>query len=193
MLAASRILSSAAFSDGTPIQFVREAQLGPPELNGPAGPRPSTIVNLANIEPQRVERPLVARTRRNLGEAAGSETTGLQHVEVAAGKESAPPHCHSLEEELFVMLEGDGVLLLDDQGKELQDGVVTEQGKGVARLALAAAQARRYRVVVTTAAEGETGAYSWRLTTYRSVSGATAGKGKVGRGAVLTAYVKRGF
>ena len=54
----------------------------------------------------------MVRTRRNLGRAAGSVTTGIQHVEVAPGKESAPAHCHSLEEEIFVILGGDGVLVL---------------------------------------------------------------------------------
>jgi uncharacterized cupin superfamily protein len=58
----------------------------------------------------------VVRTRRNLGRAAGSVTTGIQHVEVAPGKESAPAHCHSLEEEIFVILDGDGVLVLIDPG-----------------------------------------------------------------------------
>ena len=59
--------------------------------------------------------PRVARTRRNLGRAAGSVTTGLQHVVVAPGKESAPAHCHSLEEEIFVILDGDGVLVLGEE------------------------------------------------------------------------------
>ena len=59
-------------------------------------------------------RPRIHRTRRNLGTAVGSVTTGLQHVEVEPGKLSAPQHCHSLEEEIFVMLAGEGILLLGD-------------------------------------------------------------------------------
>ena len=31
------------------------------------------------------------------------------------GKDSSPQHCHSLEEELFVVLDGDGVLVLGDE------------------------------------------------------------------------------
>ena len=88
--------------DGLPAQFVREAELGPPELPAEPGPRPATIVNVADVEGKAVERQHVGRTRRNLGVAAGSVTTGLQHVEVIPGKESAPLHCHSLEDELFV-------------------------------------------------------------------------------------------
>jgi uncharacterized cupin superfamily protein len=101
--------------DGFPIQFVREAELGPPELPAEPGPRPDTIVNVADVEAKTVERRRVVRTRRNLGLAARSVTTGLQHVEVAPGKEAGPLHCHSLEEEIFVVLDGDGVLVLDDE------------------------------------------------------------------------------
>lgn len=112
----SRAVESVPFIvDGAPIQHVRESELGPPELPDSPGQRPSTIVNVADVEPRTVEREWVGRTRRNLGVAAGSITTGLQHVEVAPGKESAPLHCHSLEEEIFVMLDGDGVLVLDDR------------------------------------------------------------------------------
>jgi uncharacterized cupin superfamily protein len=99
---------------GAPIQFLREAELGPPDVPDP-GQRPSTIVNLGAVEPQRVERGPVARVRRNLGAAARSVQTGLQHVEVDPGKESAPLHCHSLEEEVFVILDGEGALVLDDR------------------------------------------------------------------------------
>ena len=49
---------------------------------------------------------------RNLGRAAGSPRTGLRLAEVLPGKLNAPPHCHSAEEEIFVVLDGDGHLLL---------------------------------------------------------------------------------
>jgi uncharacterized cupin superfamily protein len=106
--------SVAGALDGSPIQFVRESAAGPPELPPEPGPRPSTIVNVDDVEPKLIERRQVVRTRRNLGIAAGSDTTGIQHVEVAPGKESAPLHCHSAEEELFVILAGEGTLVLDD-------------------------------------------------------------------------------
>jgi len=109
--------------DGAPIQFVREAGVGPPELSEP-GRRPSTIVNLSDVEPATVERGRVFRTRRNLGRAAGSVRTGIQHVVVAPHKESAPQHCHSLEEEIFVILDGDGTLVLDDESEPVEPGHV---------------------------------------------------------------------
>jgi uncharacterized cupin superfamily protein len=122
--------------DGYPIQFVREAEAGPPELPAEPGPRPATIVNLADVEPHTVERPRVARTRRDLGRAAGSLTTGLQHVEVAPGKESAPQHCHSVEEEIFVVLGGDGVIVLDEEETPVRAGHVVSRpaATGVAHM-----------------------------------------------------------
>ena len=113
--------------DGAPAQFVHESALGPPELPPEPGPRPSTVVHLATVEPVRVERPRVVRTRRNLGQAVGSVTTGLQHCEIAPGKESAPPHCHSLEEEIFVILDGEGTLVLGDQETDVRAGHVVSR------------------------------------------------------------------
>jgi uncharacterized cupin superfamily protein len=105
--------SMPALVDGYPIQYVRESELGAPPVPAEgAGARPPTIVNVDDVEAVTVERPRVARTRRNLGRAAGSVATGIQHVEVMPGKESAPAHCHSLEEEIFVILAGDGVVVL---------------------------------------------------------------------------------
>jgi uncharacterized cupin superfamily protein len=69
--------------------------------------------------------------------AAGSISTGLQHVQVAPGKESGLLHCHSLEEEIFVMLKGDGVLVLDDREETpVRPGHVVARpaGTGVAHL-----------------------------------------------------------
>jgi uncharacterized cupin superfamily protein len=119
-------------AEGAPIQFVRESQLGPPELPAQAGPRPPTIVNLDAIEPESVHRGRVDRTRRNLGRAVGSVAAGLQHVEVRPGRESAPPHCHSLEEEIFVILDGDGVLVLGDEEQPVGPGNVVSRPAGTA-------------------------------------------------------------
>jgi uncharacterized cupin superfamily protein len=107
-----------------PIQFVREAERGAPELPSETGERPATVVNIDDVEPVVVERERVHRTRRNLGRAIGSVSSGLQHVTVQAGKESAPLHCHSSEEEIFVILGGDGVLILDGDETEVGPGHV---------------------------------------------------------------------
>jgi uncharacterized cupin superfamily protein len=120
----ARFVDSVAAEPGAPmVQFAREGGLGAPELPAP-GARPSTIVNVADVPGRTVERPLVARTRRNLGRAAGSVSTGLQHVEVVADKAAAPAHCHSLEEEIFVVLTGDGILRLGDEETPVRAGHV---------------------------------------------------------------------
>jgi uncharacterized cupin superfamily protein len=118
------VSSEPGVIEGAPAQHVLESRVGPPELSAEPGPRPQTIVNLEQVEPSEVTRPRVSRVRRNLGLAAGSVTIGLQHVEVRPGKESAPPHCHSLEEEIFVMLGGDGTLVLGEEEVPVRAGHV---------------------------------------------------------------------
>jgi uncharacterized cupin superfamily protein len=76
----------------------------------PPGPRPANVVASGTVEPERRD----GRLRRNLGSAAGSLHTGLKRLELEPGRLSAPPHCHSAEEELFVVLEGDGTLLIGE-------------------------------------------------------------------------------
>jgi uncharacterized cupin superfamily protein len=122
--------------DGTSTQFVLESQIGPPPLPADPAPRPPTIVNVEGVEAVTVERPRVVRTRRNLGRAAGSVTTGLQHVEVAPGKEAAPAHCHSIEEEIFVILDGQGVVVLGQEEAPVRSGHVIARpaGTGIAHM-----------------------------------------------------------
>ncbi len=121
---------------GARLQFAREAELGAPDLPDEPGPRPPNIVNLDSVEADRLERPRVVRTRRNLGRAVGSVTTGLQHVEVAPGKESSAQHCHSAEEEIFVILAGESALVLGDAETPVRPGhvVARPSGTGVAHV-----------------------------------------------------------
>jgi uncharacterized cupin superfamily protein len=113
--------------EGGPIQFAGEAELGPPEVSTEPGPRPQTIVNLDAVEAHRVKRPRVHRIRRRISAHAGSRQAGLQHVQVAPGMESSAQHCHSMEEELFVILHGDGVLVLDDAQTPIRAGHVVSR------------------------------------------------------------------
>ena len=91
-------------SDG-PHPWEREAAAGELELPEPS-PRPPTIVNRAGMEGDFGGRAFA------LGKAAGSVRTGLNYIALSAGEEGAPPHCHSAEEEIFVVLEGEGTLEL---------------------------------------------------------------------------------
>ncbi len=89
----------------------READAGPPEV-GAIAARPDHLVNLRDVEPQKRDGATVARVARDLGRAAGSYKTGLRHFDIDPGKLNSPPHCHSAEEEIFVVLDGEGTLEL---------------------------------------------------------------------------------
>ena len=85
----------------------REAEAGPPDVPE-LSPRPSRIVNVEATEPMVWSKTTIRSSWRDLARSAGSVRTGLRHVAIEAGALMAPPHCHAAEEEVFVVLEGDG-------------------------------------------------------------------------------------
>ena len=99
----------------------REAAAGELELP-PASPRPDRIVNVADVERDGRHGSTVASEQRELGRTAGSQRTGLNHVMVPPGMLNVPPHCHSAEEELFVVLEGGGSLELTPSPRQAAYG-----------------------------------------------------------------------
>ena len=115
----------------------REAAAGPPEVSE-LSPRPSTIVHVPDLDAVERDGATVGRRVRYAGREAGSDRTGLRHAEVFPGKLNAPPHCHSAEEEIFVVLDGDGQLLLweadgvDEHDVRAGSVVVRTAGTGVA-------------------------------------------------------------
>jgi len=110
--------------------WTREAAVGPSEV-AELSPRPGNIVNVNDLEPVERDAATVGRRNRDLGRAAGSRRTGLRHAEVLAGKLNAAPHCHSSEEEIFVVLDGEGDLLLWEAGGVTEHPV--RRGSVVAR------------------------------------------------------------
>jgi uncharacterized cupin superfamily protein len=93
--------------------WAREAAAGPPAWEE-LGERPSRIVNIADVpgEQRGSGAGTVGSVVKRIGDVAGSERTGLAHFVVEPGKLMNPPHAHSAEEELFVVLEGGGTLEL---------------------------------------------------------------------------------
>jgi uncharacterized cupin superfamily protein len=126
--------------------FAREAAAGPPQCPPPEAERPPHVVALTDV-------PTIFDGRaRRVGMAAGAVATGLNHVVLPPGGEGAPAHCHSLEEELFVVLDGSGLLELWPRGEqspeehELRPGDVVSRpaGTGVAHALRPGAQGVTY-------------------------------------------------
>jgi uncharacterized cupin superfamily protein len=103
-----------------PHPWDREAAAGDLEVPEPS-PRPSTIVNLVDIEGE------YEGHFKELADSAGSVRTGLNWVSLASGMEGSPPHCHSQEEEIFVVLAGNGSLLLMPSPQRGRHGAVDEE------------------------------------------------------------------
>jgi uncharacterized cupin superfamily protein len=108
----------------------REAEAGPPEFET-TNERPAHVVQSDDLEPVERDGASVGRRVRDLGKAAGSQRTGLRLSDVLPGKLNAPPHCHSAEEEIFVVLDGEGSLLLWEDGDIAEHPV--RRGSVVAR------------------------------------------------------------
>ena len=106
-----RISGAALVVANEPHPWEREVAAGELEFPAPSA-RPPSIVNLADVELEPEHKTTVSADWRDLGRAAGSVRTGLQHVTVAPGKLSVAPHCHAAEEEIFVVLDGEGTLEL---------------------------------------------------------------------------------
>ncbi len=106
--------------------FAREAAAGPPECPPPSE-RPRNVVALNDV-------PAVFDGRaRRAGKAAGAVATGLNHVVLPVGGKGAPAHCHSQEEELFVVLDGDGVLELFSGGDQSPEAHPLRPGDVISR------------------------------------------------------------
>jgi uncharacterized cupin superfamily protein len=117
-----------------PNPFAAEEAAGPLELPEPEAQRPATIVALADAPIREANTGDVVRVRHDLGDALGSSASGLGVLVVAPGSLSYPPHCHSAEEELFVVLDGVGTLLLGEDEHPVRAGslVARPPGTGIA-------------------------------------------------------------
>jgi uncharacterized cupin superfamily protein len=109
--------------------YPREAEAGEPEVEDPAD-RPPSIVNVTDVEPYVDEHGDSLIKDRDLGSAVGSVRTGISSVTIPAGRLGYPPHCHSAEEEIFVVLAGEGTLLLGDEEHEVRPGTIVGRPPG---------------------------------------------------------------
>jgi uncharacterized cupin superfamily protein len=116
-----------------PYPWEREVAAGEPDAPEPA-PRPATIVNVDECEGSAWDEGDTGGVTHALGAAAGSVRTGLNLDTIPAGKLNSHPHCHAAEEEIFVVLGGEGHCLLGDDELPVRRGHVVGRppGTGVA-------------------------------------------------------------
>jgi uncharacterized cupin superfamily protein len=72
------------------------------------------VAALEGVETETLDKGVYITEERDIGRALDSVVCGLRHDVMPAGAWSCPPHWHSHEHELFVVLEGGGRLLLFD-------------------------------------------------------------------------------
>ena len=80
------------------------------------------IAHWDEVEKGREERGQMAGTWSSLGTAAGSWRAGANRIELAPGEQPTPPHVHGDAEEIFYVLGGSGLTLLDDKAYEIRAG-----------------------------------------------------------------------
>ena len=85
---------------------------------GEAAPRPGNIVNVDEVELEEWEGRL---TTAPLATRGRSRLAGLHWEKIAAGRRGAVPHCHSAEEEVFVILDGTATLELWSRDGEVEE------------------------------------------------------------------------
>ena len=101
----------------------REVAAGEPELPE-LSPPPKNVVNLDDIGGE------YEGSWRRLGRAAGSQKTGLNWGGLAPDELDENEHCHSAEEELFVVLEGGGTIFVGGEPHAVRAGSVIARPAG---------------------------------------------------------------
>jgi uncharacterized cupin superfamily protein len=73
------------------------------------------LVQWAEVPGRKVEVGPMCATWTDLGKAGGSVSTGLKRIQIAPGRRSTPVHVHDLEEEIFYVMDGDGLSWQDGE------------------------------------------------------------------------------
>jgi uncharacterized cupin superfamily protein len=98
--------------------------------DGTPGERPPTVMRAADVPSNVEDRPGWEQVQRRIGQHLGAVTTGMSLLEIGPGARSFPFHCHAAEEELFVVLEGEGTLRLGDERHPLRRGSIVSRPAG---------------------------------------------------------------
>jgi uncharacterized cupin superfamily protein len=78
------------------------------------------ITHWDEVEKFRRERGQMSAAWSPLGGAAGSYKAGATRIELEPGEQPTPPHIHGDAEEIFYVLGGSGLTLLDDDAYEIR-------------------------------------------------------------------------
>jgi uncharacterized cupin superfamily protein len=106
---------------GTP--WEHEVAAGEPELPE-LSDRPANVVNVADVEGEN------DGTWKRLGRDAGAQLTGLNWGRLDPNEDDENEHCHSADEELFVVLEGGGTIFLGGEPHQVRAGSVISRPAG---------------------------------------------------------------
>jgi len=92
------------------------------------------VENMREVPEETWEEGRFGGRMQDLGRAAGSVAVGLRREVIAPGKQSSPRHAHMAEEEIFVVLRGQGTLLRGEERVAVEAGDVAAfpAGTGVA-------------------------------------------------------------
>ncbi|HEX6696655.1 MAG TPA: cupin domain-containing protein [Solirubrobacteraceae bacterium] len=80
------------------------------------------VVHSDEIEPRIIDGTQLRGTRWRLGAAAGAVRAGLSRYRIAPGERAMPVHVHADEEELFYVLEGEGLSWQDGRAYPVRAG-----------------------------------------------------------------------
>jgi uncharacterized cupin superfamily protein len=121
-----RIGGVATVRAETKHQWFFEAEAGPVERVEP-GERPANVVRLLDIPADTEDRAGWQQVQRRVGGHFGAVTTGMSQLEIGPGARSFPIHSHTTEEELFVVLDGEGTLRLGDERHPMRRGSIVSR------------------------------------------------------------------
>jgi len=124
-----RVGGVATFEADPRHQWHFEAEAGPVERPDP-GPRPDNVVHVSDVPAAKEDRPGWEQVERRIGRHLGAITTGMTLMELAPAARSCPFHCHSAEEELFVVLDGEGTLRLGGEHHAIGRGHIVSRPAG---------------------------------------------------------------
>src|SRR5262245_36492127 len=80
------------------------------------------VVHVDDVEPRVIEGEQLRGTRWRLGAAAGAARVGLSRYRIAAGERAMPVHVHTDNEQLFYVLDGEGLSWQDGRTYAVRAG-----------------------------------------------------------------------